>query len=217
MVYLFPQALSILLLPITLSFPLDARPASDNLIKRLDIPMVPSAMELAPHIINLPHSTCLFYTGGTLDAADNYANLNDLFLLGDADSDGWAGPSPDYPDEFGEDDYNPACPMSWAFQKPYSAAGVGWGQAERDQYFDNLSEAFARKCTGEILLVVPPDETVPKDSVFYRIEWPIILQSTAVTKMSTVILESGDEKSGVSLYPIRVLWETCETGLTTFG
>lgn len=80
----------------------------------------------------------MFYTGGTLVAAAQYAEDNDLFVLGDLDKDGWAAPS--QKDELGEGDYNAQCPLSWAVQGPLQGTGAEWVESDRDAYFDNLSE-----------------------------------------------------------------------------
>lgn len=101
-------------------------------------PPVPSVSDLHPHLVDVPENRCMFYTGGTLVAAAQYADNNDLFVLGDLDKDGWAAPS--QKDDQGEDDYNAQCPMSWAFQEPLIATGANWDGSDRDAYFDNLSK-----------------------------------------------------------------------------
>jgi hypothetical protein len=210
-VHLLPQAFALLLLPIASSLPLDAHSTLVELSKRLDKPPVPGASDLRPHLIDIPEGRCLFYTGGTLDAASDYADKNDLFILGDLDKDGWAGPSDEYKDEEGKDDYNPQCPMSWAFQKQYVAAGVGWGKAERDQYFDNLSEAFAQKCNGDVYLALPPSRQIPEDSVFYRVEWPVLRNNPTVNNLIAVVLQTGGNVKRAPPPGTEVIWSRCKS------
>jgi hypothetical protein len=211
LVYFFPQVLSLLLLPIASSFPLGVHSALDELSKRLDKPAVPSASDLLPRLRDPQEGRCLFYTGGTLTAASQYAEDNSLSILGDLDKDGWAAPSDRFPDEDGEDDYNPECPMSWAFQKNYLFAGAGWEEEDRNKYFDNLSGAFAQKCNGDILLAIPPSKEIPQDSVFYRVEWPVIKANPAIKKLSAVVLKQGEGADGAPLSKVSLIWSRCES------
>ncbi|KAF2122508.1 hypothetical protein BDV96DRAFT_560918 [Lophiotrema nucula] len=208
-VHTVPYALAFLLLPIASSWPLNAFPHIEQIAKRLDKPPVPSASDLRPHLEDVPSGSCMFYTGGTLTAAQQYADAHDLFILADLDKDGWAAPSDDHKDEDGEADYNPDCPMSWAFQKQYVAAGVGWEEADRDAYFDSLSEAFAQKCNGDIILALPPNSQIPQDSVFARVEWPVLQFNPTVTKISAVLLNQGDGADGTPISGPTEFWRRC--------
>jgi hypothetical protein len=183
----------------------------EQLAKRLDKPPVPGASDLRAHLGDVPSGTCLFYTGGTLTAAQQYADDHDLYILADLDNDGWAAPSDKYPDEEGEDDYNPECPMSWAFQKQYDAAGVGWGAEERDAYFDSLSEAFAQKCNGDVTLALPPSQQIPADSVFARVEWPVLQFNPTVTVLRAIVLNQGDDADGTLVSGPTDIWTRCES------
>jgi hypothetical protein len=198
-----------LLLPSASSWPLNADPLFEDLAKRLEKPPVPGASDLRPHIAAVPSSSCMFYTGGTVKAAQEYADANDLYLLGDLDEDGWVRPSQE--DEFGNEDYSPQCPMSWAFQEPYKRENVGWGEAERDAYFDSLSEAFSQKCTGVITLALPPNREIPSDSVFARVEWPALKFNPTVTMIRAVVLNRGEggDANGTPLDGPYVYWRRC--------
>lgn len=197
----------LLLFPIVSSWPLSILSTLETLEKRLEKPPVPGASELRPHLKEVTPSSCMFYTGGTVAAAQQYANANQLRLLGDLDVDGWAAPSQE--DSEGEPDYNEKCPMSWAFQEQYADAEVGWGWDERNEYFDNLSEAFAHKCNGDTLLALPPSKEVPQDSVFARVEFPALRFNPTVNTIRSVVLNTGEDADGTPLEPLGVYWQRC--------
>ncbi|KAK7191768.1 hypothetical protein DPSP01_007197 [Paraphaeosphaeria sporulosa] len=207
MIQFIVSAFALLLFPLASSWPLDVVSTTEALAKRLDKPPVPGASDLRPHLEDVPSSSCMFYTGGTLAAAQQYADNNELFILADLDKDGWAATSQE--DEDGQPDYNVQCPMSWAFQEQYAMAGVGWGETERNEYFDNLSEAFAQKCNGDIVLALPPSRQIPEDSVFARVEWPVLQFNPTVNTIRSVVLNTGDDADGTPLSPLEVFWQRC--------
>ncbi|KAF1972961.1 hypothetical protein BU23DRAFT_568787 [Bimuria novae-zelandiae CBS 107.79] len=190
---------------IATAWPLTPSEHFEAIVKRLDKPPVPNSQELLAHFDRVPLNSCLFYTGGTLDAAVKYGETNTLFLINELDLDGWTTQSEDTPNEFGDSDYAPDCPMSFAFQQPYFDAGVGWGKDEHAKYWDNLSEAIALKCRGDAYLALPPALTIPEDSVFARMEFSALQRNAAITRLLGVVV--NDDDSFLELpYP---LWERC--------
>lgn len=213
MVYLFPQTFVLLLLPIASSFPYHPSSPLGELSKRLDKPPVPSVAELSGHLRDPDRDTCMFYTGFTHEAAELYAEDNDLVTMGVLDIDGWVDMSLKYADPEDPDEplYNPECPLSDAFQQAYHAEDVGWSDEDGELYFDRMSEAFARKCSGEVFVSLPPTGGVEPSSVFYRIEFPVLTRAgTPVTKITAVHLLTGeDPDNGDPLQEEYTIWPMC--------
>ena len=176
--------------------------------RQLTNPPVPGVAELKTHL-NVPDpDTCMFFTGGTYNAAQTYADNNGKKLLASLDKDGWAATTvdDDAPDD-DNGDYAADCPISDTVQIPLKAAGLGWGDTELDSYWDNMSQAFTEICSGTVLLGLPPSLEIPSDSVFARIEFPVIKAGGGINRIDSITLGVGYDTSvlsGVSLF-----WERC--------
>jgi hypothetical protein len=165
----------------------------------LSKPPVPSPSDLAPHLIVPGPDQCMFYTGGTWQAAQIYAKGNGRKILADLDKDGWATPS--VTDSSGNKVYAPTCPLSMEYQSPYRAAGVGWDLSDVNAYWKSISEAMADICEGTVEVAFPNDSgKSPADSIFTTVEFEAMTGGPApnggspprpVTKISRIVLKKG--------------------------
>ena len=173
--------------------------------KRADKPPIPSVAELKAHLHVPAPDTCMFFTGFTAEAASEYADANGKHVLADLDDDFWAA------EDETTGDYASDCPLSFDFQEPHFATGTQWGDAEIASYWDNMSAAFTEICSGVILLGIPPSADIPSDSVFARIEWPIIRAAGgSITRVDAIKLGTG-EADGTPLSAPTTIWTRCAT------
>ena len=146
----------------------------------------------------------MFFTGRTAQAAEDYADDHDKFVLANLDLDNWAA------EDETTGDYASDCPLSFDFQEPFFATNTQWGQTEIDSYWDNMSAAFTEICSGVITLGIPPSANIPSDSVFARIEWPIIRAAGgSITRVDAIKLGTEDS-DGTPLSAPTTIWSRCE-------
>jgi len=85
-----------------------------------------------------------------------------------------------------------------------------WGSKENDQFWVNMSKAFAAVSSGEVVVVLPADKDgnpyLPDGSFFTKYEWPILKdssQNAGVTKVTAYVRSSdGSAPSGAG----QVIW-----------
>lgn len=130
------------------------------------LPM-PTVSELKGHLNTPGPNECMFYTGGSQEEASEYAEENGLKMLSDFDKDNWALPRAD------GQDYADDCPMNWDFQEAL-APSARWDSSDQPIYFDVLSEAYTELCSSTVMLGLTPGGGIPIDSVWARIEFPVI-------------------------------------------
>ncbi|KAF4310453.1 hypothetical protein GTA08_BOTSDO12650 [Botryosphaeria dothidea] len=186
-----------LLSGLTYAIPLPAATLEENLLKRLHTYPVPSVEVLKKHIRDPLPDTCVFYTGGTFEAASLYAAQAGKNILPDLDIDGWASPP-----------YADACPLSMKFQQDLmSTGGVGWTEKDEYQYWDNMSQAFAEECVGDAFLVVNQARQLPASSHFVHTELPTIAANGKIKRLfwaSCMNMPPYAEVSGMQL-----AWDRC--------
>lgn len=144
-----------------------------------------------------------------MDQAAEWAAANGKQTIFDADPNGWAGKKAAYTVTVGgvpQVDYNPDSPMSYSKQ---SAPGGQYTPAQDQEYFINVSKAFAQGCSGDAFLVLE-SKTVflgpASDNIFAMYEYPILTSPGGVSKIWVVETNSAGTVMTTPRMSPRVWW-----------